>query len=473
MNHPNVLLMVTDDQGAWALGSRTPEIHTPTLDRLQRTGVTLPQFFCASPVCSPARASLMTGRMPSAHGIHDWIVPEALVRAGEPRQGRWTDFPGNLPGTDTIAAMLSRDGYRCGMVGKWHVGSSDRPAEGFEFWFAHQLGGGPYHGAPIWAQDPSTGVPSNPADLSIEPRYLTDAVTERGLDFLQRGDGDGRPFFLQVAWTAPHDPWFDGNHPRELLDLYRNTDFPSVPAPELHPWFVRENFPLALADRHGALAGYGAALSGVDRSVAALLSHLEQMGELENTLVIFTSDNGFSCGHHGIWGKGNATWPLNFWEPSIRVPFIASWPGRIPAGHVDERPASSTSLYETIAELAGVDPAADPLRAGASIAYRLLGIATPAGVDDRIMIHDEYGTARMIRSDGWKLVLRRDGPTELFSLEEDPDEAVNRSDDPGCAPRRRDLTEALASWFSDHEVAALRGWDTPVDGNGQYELLRR
>src|SRR5690625_1256630 len=183
---PNVLLLVTDDQGAWALGSRTPELHTPTLDRLQREGATFPQFFCASPVCSPARASLMTGRMPSAHGIHDWIAPEALARAAAPRPVPRPDLLEGIPGADTIAAMLSRDGYRCGMAGKWHVRSSDRPAEGCEYWYAHQLGGGPYYGAPIWEQDATGGIPAVPAAPATETRHLTDAITERGLDFLRR-----------------------------------------------------------------------------------------------------------------------------------------------------------------------------------------------------------------------------------------------------------------------------------------------
>src|SRR5699024_12068548 len=89
------------------------------------------------------------------------------------------------------------------------------------------------------------------------------------------------PFFLQVTWTAPHDPWFDGNHPQDLLDLYAETDFPSVPAPPAHPWFREENFRRAVADRHAALAGYCAAISGVDRSIGALLDELESRGLLE------------------------------------------------------------------------------------------------------------------------------------------------------------------------------------------------
>lgn len=476
---PNVLLLVTDDQGAWALGSKMPELHTPTLDRLQREGLSFERFFCASPVCSPARASLTTGRMPSAHGVHDWIRPEGLARTGSPTPPFDPDFLERASGADSIAAMLSREGYRCGMVGKWHVGSSDRPAPGFDYWWAHQLGGGPYRDAPIWQFDEETGTPVRPAEPAEEPDYLTDAITRQGLDFLRRAgeEDDPAPLFLQVNWTAPHDPWFDGNHPQDLLDLYEDTDFPSVPAPSAHPWFIGKNFSRAVADRHGALSGYCAAVSGVDRSICALLDDLEEHDLLENTIVIFTSDNGFSCGHHGIWGKGNGTYPLNFWEPSITVPFIAAWPGRIPAGQVDERPASATSIYETIAELTGSPPALDPLRAGRSLAPRLLGSEADGGedradaADDPIVIHDEYGAARMIRTGGWKLVLRREGPTELYDLVADPLEETDRSADPSCAVRLRELTDMMSTWFARHEREGLSGWETEVDGLGQRAPL--
>ncbi|ASK65626.1 phosphodiesterase [Brachybacterium avium] len=478
---PNVLLLVTDDQGAWALGSKMPELHTPTLDRLQREGTTLERFFCASPVCSPARASLTTGRMPSAHGVHDWIRPEALARTGTPERPFDPDFLERAVGADSIAQMLSRDGYRCGMVGKWHIGSSDTPAPGFDYWWAHQLGGGPYYGAPTWAHDEVSGRPAVPAEPTTEPEYLTDAITRQSLDFLDRvgADDADSPFFLQVNWTAPHDPWFDGNHPEDLLALYDDTDFPSVPDPELHPWFKAEAFARSVADRHSGLAGYCAAISGVDRSISALLEDLERRGLLEDTIVVFTADNGFSCGHHGIWGKGNGTFPLNFWEPSITVPFIVRWPERIAAAAVDERPASAVDLFETIAELTGATPLEDPLRAGRSLAPRLLGgaPATPeespeaAGAadapEDAVVIHDEYGANRMLRTERWKLVLRREGPTELYDLQEDPGEERDLSADPAHAAVLDELSGALEDWFARRSTPALSGWDSTVDGNGQ------
>jgi arylsulfatase A-like enzyme len=401
--------------------------------------------------------------------VHDWIRPEALARAEAPLRPFAPDFLDRAEGADSIGAMFARGGYRCGMVGKWHVGSSDRAAPGYEYWWAHQLGGGPYHEAPIWEHDPKTGRPMDPPRAATEPEYLTDAITRQGLDFLARtAEEPDRPFFLQVNWTAPHDPWFDGNHPQDLLDLYADTDFPSVPQPPHHPWFTAEGWPRATTDRHGALAGYCAAISGVDRSIAALLEDLEKRGLLEDTIVVFTADNGFSCGHHGIWGKGNGSFPLNFWEPSITVPFIVRWPGHVPAGMVQDRPASAVDLLPTLAELTGNDLRPDPLRAGRSLAVRLLGGQEADGADaGPVVIHDEYGANRMMRAEGWKLVLRREGPTELYDLRADPLEEHDLSGDPDSTGRILALTSLLEDWFAQHTSPPLSGWGVQVDGSGQ------
>lgn len=467
---PNILLLLTDDQGPWALGHETPELITPTLDRLIDEGTYLRRFFCASPVCSPARASLLTGRMPSAHGVHDWLRPDGVERPQPP--GSY------IEGCETIAQMLSRGGYQCAHVGKWHLGYSHEPAPGYVYWYAHQLGGSTYYDAPVWAFDESAGRTCEEPIPTTEPRYFTDAVGDQALDFLDRRDliGDERPFYLELATTAPHAPWVDGNHPDDLVDLYAETSFPSVPNPPPHPWFRTAAFQGAVEDRHANLAGYAAAVTGVDRMLARVLDALEQRGLLEDTIIVFTSDNGFSCGHHGIWGKGNGTIPLNFWENSVRVPFIAWGPGRIAAGRSVDTPVSATSVYETLAELADVAPRPDPLRAGSSVASLLRAdeASTPAGerAAEPVVVHDEYGGGRMIRTERWKLILRADGPDELYDLEADAEEERDLSVDPAFEEIRRGLESDLARFFSRHSDPALDGWALPVSGHGQLGPLQ-
>ena len=133
---PNIILLLSDDQGEWAMGcSGNHEIITPNIDRIAREGRRCKNFFCASPVCSPARATLLTGRIPSQHGVHDWL------RDDNKKQEEIEYLKGQTGYTD----ILSRNGYVCGLSGKWHLGKSSTPQKGFDYWFAHKSGGGPYY----------------------------------------------------------------------------------------------------------------------------------------------------------------------------------------------------------------------------------------------------------------------------------------------------------------------------------------
>ncbi|MBN9644936.1 sulfatase-like hydrolase/transferase [Corynebacterium mendelii] len=461
---PNFLVVLTDDQGPWAMPHITAELVMPTIANLVDTGSTFDNFYCASPVCSPARASLLTGRMPSAHGVHDWLVGERHPDATE------DNFLGglfNLPET------LHHNGYTCAMSGKWHIGTSRWPAPGFDYWYAHRLGGGPYYNAPVWDRD---------GHKVEEPRYFTDAVTDEAERFLDlqaqqhhatdAAAGQAQPFYLQVNFTAPHDPWIN-NHPQELYDLYDGCTFDSIDRPRPHPWTkVYNDFDKAFADPLPYLTGYAAALSGVDRSVGRLLDKLDEHGFADNTVVVFMSDNGFSCGQHGIWGKGNGTWPLNFFENSVRVPFAVRLPGQKTARRITDH-VSATSFFPTVCELAGITPPDDPLRAGESIAGLIDG-SRPGDGSDSVVVYDEYGGGRMIRDNRFKFIDRSGGqPRELYDLIDDPDEQINLVDDPGYQRTVAALADGLNDWFTRHETACDRAFDRAVMGRGQIHPPRK
>lgn len=445
---PNFVFILTDDQGPWAVPWKMPELYMPNLQELAEEGTVFDNFYCASPVCSPARASILTGRMPSAHGIHDWLVG---TRSPEAYPDKYLDDLVTLP------AVLAGAGYRCGMSGKWHVGEAREPAPGFTHWYAHRYGGGPYYNAPIWKD----------GQEAEEPDYLTDAIADHAVAFLEQVSD--QPFFLEIATTAPHDPWDGDNHPDELLDLYADCDFPSVPREPRHPWTQprKKDFEHAFTDPKTSLRGYCAALSGVDRLIGRVRKTLENRGLAEHTIIFYMADNGFSCGHHGVWGKGNGTYPLNFWENSIRVPFVAYVPPQL---RDSEQPAfvdshvSAVSFFPTVCELAGVEPPVDPLRAGAS----LTGYLDDQSPDpEPVIVYDEYGGGRMIRSGRWKYVTRFDGPTELYDLDTDPHEHDNRANDPKLAEIRDDLHRTLNEWFARHETPLHRAFEQPVAGYGQ------
>ena len=322
-------------------------------------------------MCSPARASILTGRIPSQHGIHDWLSKGNLAQADGLRLA--------APGADAVVGAyddrsieylagmrgytdyLAEAGYTCAFSGKWHLGASLTPQKGFSYWHVMPYGGSDYNNS-AWVVD---------GQVRRETRYLSDAITAHALDFLDTRRGNDEPFYLSVHYTAPHSPWEEGQHPRELTDLYADCAFETCPdLPQEHPWQINSAPRGRGEKRLELLRGYFAAISGVDRGVGQLLAKLEQLGLRENTLVIFTGDNGMNMGHHGIWGKGNGTFPLNMYDTSVKVPFILSAPAlpeHGPAAGCD-RPQSAQPLRHH-AHAAGLpgDPAARDEPAGVEL----------------------------------------------------------------------------------------------------------
>lgn len=457
-NLPNIVFILTDDQGYWALGcAGNAEIQTPNLDRLAQTGMRFENFFCASPVCSPARASILTGRIPSQHGVHDWL------RAGnstlEPDAGgTLTEYLAGQPGyTDALAAA----GYTCGLSGKWHLGDSHHPQKGFTFWETHAVGGGPYYHAPVIRD----------GQVVTEPGYITDTITHNALRFLDGRAGQPGPFYLGVHYTAPHSPWEREHHPPALYDAYFNhCAFSSIPLLPMHPWQVN-SAPNGYTEetRRPLLSGYFAAVTALDRGVGEILDWLEAHGLRQNTLVLFTSDNGMNMGHHGIFGKGNGTFPANMYDTSIKVPLIASLPGQVAQGAVNQDLLSHYDIYPTLLDALELpNPQAGRLP-GRSFAALLRGQAFQA--QERVVVFDEYGPTRSIRTRQWKYIHRCPyGPHELYNLLEDPGENVNRAADPACRKHVEALKAELDAWFTRYTDPALDGTHEPVTGKGQLRL---
>ena len=455
----NLLVIMSDDQGAWAMGcAGTPELHTPNLDRLAATGIRFDNFFCASPVCSPARASFLTGRIPSAHGVHDWLKSGNIeVEAGVTWSG--ADRPiGYLDGLTGFTDLLADAGYRAGMCGKWHMGDSARPQHGHTWWCTHSLGGDNYTKWYGFDQD---------ATLTRHDEYVTDYFADRALAFLGEHGGAERPWCLSLHFTAPHSPWDRANHPAALWDKYHAMAIDSVPFEPKHPWSSDNVTP---ERRQNQLAGYFAATEAMDAGIGRVLDRLEAMGLRERTLVVFSGDNGMSMGHHGIWGKGNGTFPLNMYDSAVKIPFIVSCPGRVPQGQVCSGMYGHLDWLPTVVDYFGVKPV-DGLP-GRSFAPVLRGENDPG--NDAVIICDEYGPTRMVRERDWKLVLRYpDGPNELYHLAADPCERTNLFADPAQADQVARLTRRLTEWFAAQVDPARDGWRQPVTGLGQVDRVER
>ncbi len=455
---PNVVFILSDDQGPWAAGCYgNREIRTPNIDRLAATGLRFDNFFVATPVCSPSRATLLTGRIPSQHGVHDFIAsgnvgPDAI---------RYMD------GEQTYTHVMARHGWTCGISGKWHLGDSQIPQSGFTDWYVHQTGAGDYNAARM-VRD---------GQLFTETRYITDVITDEALAMLDRYAAQQSPFYLSVHYTAPHDPWT--GHPADVVQSYDDCPFESCPQEPRHPWACAraaltggDLTDQCLGNRE-MLKGYFAAVTAMDTNIGRIIAALEAKGLRENTLVIFLSDNGFSCGHHGFWGKGNGTLPRNMYENSIKVPAIFSQPTVIPQGEVADGMVSAYDFMPTMLDYLGLPVPTESNSPGSSFAPLLRG--GKADPSEHVVVFDEYGPVRMIRTKEWKYVYRHaHGPHELFDLRNDPDERENLAGEPAHQAKTRELKGAMDEWFSRYVIRSRDGLreEAPEGTPGQRRLVR-
>lgn len=435
---PDILLFLTDDHGAWALGCQgNREVRSPNLDALAAAGVRFADAFTPSPVCSPARACLLTGRTPSQVGLHDWL------QEAEPEYAE-RDW---IAGERTLPELLAAAGYHTGLSGKWHLGRSHLTPRGLDWYF----------GLPGWQGD---HIETYTYVEDGRPLTLTGnksrIIADRALGFLDAAPAD-RPLFLQVGFIATHSP-YAGQAP-ELEASYAGASFADIPPYLPHPWRQNEGFrqseAYTRADLTAKYASYYAAVTEMDAQAGRLLGRLRALGRLENTLVVYASDHGLALGHAGFWGKGNSTRPLNMYEVAIRVPLIAAWPaGGLAGGRVVRRCIDHYDTFQAICAAAGVRP--DPARAYPGASWLPLARGEPAAWDDAR--HGEYGDLRMLRTPAHKYVRRYPaGPDELFDLRADPEERQNLAGRPEQAEAEAGLRAALERWYARHEDPALSG----------------
>jgi arylsulfatase A-like enzyme len=451
----NLVVIMADDMGQWALNcTGNTDVITPNLNRLSISGIRFDNFFCVSPVCSPARASFLTGRIPSQHGIHDWI-----------RKGSISDPDGIYRGIDRpieylegirgFTDYLAERGYICGLSGKWHLGDSGSPQKGYSFWKTHAFGGGKYNSYQMFEN----------GELKTKKRYITDVITDNALEFLEQNRN--KHFCLSVHYTAPHSPWDQDDHPEEVWELYDDCTFAATPDLPVHPLQINSAPSGTGATRKKLLQGYYTAITAMDRGIGQLLDWLEANNLRKNTLIIFTSDNGMNMGHHGVWGKGNATFPQNMWDTSVKVPFIASLPGTLAEDTVCTSMLSHYDVFPTLLDLFGIPDNEENLP-GHSFADYLRGAAAPANQD--VIIYDEYGPVRMIRTSEYKYIHRFPyGPHEFYDLTRDPDETDNRIDDERYTAQIETLCARLNNWFVQYVTPHIDGAKEAVYGKGQLD----
>jgi arylsulfatase A-like enzyme len=204
----------------------------------------------------------------------------------------------------------------------------------------------------------------------------------------------------------------------------------------------------------------------MDQDIGRILDFLEENGLRENTIIVFMSDNGMNMGHHGVYGKGNGTWPQNMFDTSVKIPCLISRPGFVPQNHIDSNLLSQYDIFPTLMEYMGFKEQIPQGLPGRSFSPLLEGKVL--GERESIFVFDEYGPVRMIRSREWKLVWRHPGgPHELYNLIEDPHEKNNVFSTPGYTEKIKKMRDDMDEWFSRYVVPSLDGTKLPVTGRGQ------
>jgi arylsulfatase A-like enzyme len=431
---PNILMVLCDDLAAWMLGTYgNREIKTPNIDRLARTGTKFASAFVCTPVCSPSRATLFTGRTPMQHGIEDFLTSKPVQK---PPQGQEAP-PKSFANEVMISDMLSQAGYNCGYIGKWHMGGDEKPGHGYSF--TYTMLSGVY-------QDPKMSLNG---EVRQEKGYLTDLMTERACEFIGRQEA-GKPFFLTVSYFNPHVP-LDG-HPQKYYDTYANTKFDSFGYEPAAPNALREKE--LLQDTVGNLRKTAASTTALDDQIPVLLRKLSEKGFRENTLIIFTGDNGFLLGRHGLWSKGHASDPINMYEEVIQVPMVWVWPGVIPVEGNRPELVSFYDVLPTVCEVAGV-PAPQKNLCGRSFWPLLINKPSPQTEPWKDMVFAHFRNTEMVRDRRYKLVIRNggEGPNEFYDLRKDPRERVNEWENAGYDNMRDRLRIALEGWRKNYSGA--------------------
>lgn len=428
---PNILFIISDDQGYPDLGIiGTKPILTPNLDRLAREGVRATSFYVTWPACTPSRGSVLTGRYPQRNGLYD-MVRNDLVNYGH--KYKWDEYlvsPEMTLGLDpkeiTIGNVLKTAGYRTGVVGKWDMGQAKRylPLQrGFDFFYGIGNNGIDYYtheryGAPSMFRD-------NNRTEADKGTYATDVFKRESLRFIN--ENHAQPFFLYVAFNAPHGA--------------SNLDKPGVQAPAEYI----AKYPQM--DPKERLTSYYAAVTCMDAAIGELLDALKKHGLEKNTLVVFMSDNG------GSGNGGNA--PLKgakstMWEGGLRVPFLARWPGQLPAGKVTDEFLTGLELFPTFSAIAGAKPPKDVILDG----FNLLPVLQGKEKSPRTEMYWERRSDRAARVGNWKWVESAKGKG-LYDLSTDLSEKKDLSaEKPDVAAM---MKAKFANWKKQMDDAEPRG----------------
>ena len=479
---PNLLYIHTDQHNPYVTGCYgDPLVQTPNLDRLAANGAVFDHVYCPSPICVPSRMAMLSGRHPFQNQV--WTNSHILDSA--------------IP---TLAHAMGAAGYQPALMGRMHSVGPDQLHGYAERYVGdhspnHIGGSGVARGVLDGTAGPDriSLVKSGPGQMAyqVHDEYVTAATVDylNRLGVKKRSDGRLDPFSISVGLMLPHPPYVAR---REDYALYREQmtlpakplPFDQVTHPFLRAWRTHTGIESVTQDEIlRARAAYWGLVHRVDILVGQILDALHVNGLAENTLIVYSSDHGDMQGEHGLW------WKHVFYEESVKVPLILTWPGVIPAGQRCGRVVSQLDLNATLLDALGAPPL--PNSPGRSVLGLISDVrATPEWEDVAFSEYcaDEYVPAaidngrtyqRMIRLGDWKLIYYHGMAPQLFNLAEDPGEQTDRAADPGCRAIGDELTARILAEWNPELVAAkmaalrtdnrvLRAWAQQTNPPDQY-----
>jgi arylsulfatase A-like enzyme len=435
---PNLVFILTDNQGAWTLGCYgNPDIRTPHIDKLAAEGIRFTRALSSNPVCSPTRATFLTGLIPSQHGVHSFLDPKFMM--GPQAYNTLAEFT-------SLGEVLRDAGYVCGLSGKWHLGANLTPSEGFSFWVAKPDG----HTTEFYDQQVIED-----GKLRKEAGYTTDFWTRNGIKFIEQNKA--RPFCLFLAYNGPYSlGQLMSNPPRNRhAEFYKGKAFTSFPRDAMHPW---QHANKQFHNKQNAMERVAAETSGVDDGVGEIMATLKRHGLDDNTLVVYAADQGWMGGQNGMWGMGDHFRPIGAHDLMMQIPLLFRHPGKIPAGRTNDFLVSNYDFLPSVLSHLGLGDKMPnkPKSPGRDFSAVLRGETIPW---DNTTFYEMEGT-RAIRTDDWKYVARHpSGPFELYDMKRDPRERFNLFGQPGTEAKRDELAKRLDAFFRQYADPKYDMWN--------------
>lgn len=454
-DRPNVLLIMTDNQSASLLGAYgNRDIKTPNIDRLAAESALFEHAYATTGVCSPSRAVLLTGLIPSANGVHNGLP----ARYDLDRYSAIAEFR-NWP------QELADAGYRTGLVGKYHLGSHEEPTLGFDFWVTFRGG----HTTSF--TDAAIFDNGESYDVAQTTEHLTDFWTRRAIDFIREQEGN-QPFFLWLSYNGPYilPPTVNEAPVSRYADDYAD-DPPALPQNPVHPYLrswaqsvsrsddpniAGGSYPWAAIDalnNSRAMVNVAAETTHVDAGIGRVLAALKEAGLDDNTLIVFLSDQGSAYGQLGLWGNSSWGEPPPAYNANMQIPLIVRHAGKIAPSRRLEM-IDQFDIFPTLLDYLGLDTTIEN-SPGRSFAPLLRG----QEMEWENEVYFEYITTRVVQTRRWKYTKRfLDAPNELYDMASDPAESNNLASDPDYADVVTALDAKLTDFFERYADPEFDPW---------------